>query len=146
MISLPRVLSTTLVALITLAGSAHQLQAQTFKVIVNSALTANDVTASALSKVFLKQTNKLPDGTSVTAVYQSKNSSARAAFDKEILGKTVAGVETFWQQQIFSGKDVPPAVKNSDEDVVTFVKATPGGIGYVSAGATVTGVKVITVK
>ncbi|MEO7362892.1 MAG: hypothetical protein ABI120_21345 [Gemmatimonadaceae bacterium] len=146
MISRSRILTASVVVLFTLVGSAHQLFAQSFRVIVNNAVTADDVTASALAKVFLKQTNKLPDGTSVTAVYQSKTSPARAAFDKEILRKTVAGVETFWQLQIFSGKDVPPAVKNSDEDVVTFVKATPGGIGYVSTGASVAGVKVIIVR
>lgn len=34
---------------------------------------------------------------------------------------------------------------DSDEDVVAFVKATPGGIGYVSADGNVVGVKVIDV-
>lgn len=144
--SLFRILTTALVVFVALVGSAYPLQAQSFKVIVNSGATATDVTVSALAKVFLKQSTKLPDGTSVTAVYQSPTSPARRAFDKEILGKSVAGVETFWQQQIFSGKDVPPAVKNSDEDVVAFVKATPGGIGYVTAGAAVAGVKVIAVR
>ena len=45
-----------------------------------------------------------------------------------------------------SGKEVPPATKASDDDVIAFVKATPGGIGYVSAGASTAGVKVIDVK
>lgn len=141
-----RILTTFAVALIALSGSTRQLYAQGYKVIVNSAVGASDITTAALSKVFLKQSDKLPDGTAVTAVYQAKTSATREAFDKAVLGKTVAGVETFWQQQIFSGKDVPPAVKASDDDVISFVKATPGGIGYVSAGAAVAGVKVLAVK
>ncbi|MBC8085956.1 MAG: phosphate ABC transporter substrate-binding protein, partial [Phycisphaerae bacterium] len=52
----------------------------------------------------------------------------------------------YWQQQIFSGKDVPPASKHTDEDVINFVKSTPGGIGYVSASSAAAGVKVIAVK
>jgi ABC-type phosphate transport system substrate-binding protein len=79
-------------------------------------------------------------------VYQVKAAAPRIVFDKTVLGKSVAAVETYWQQQIFSGKDVPPPAKGSDDDVIAFVKATPGGIGYVSAGAAVAGVKVIGVK
>ena len=52
---------------------------------------------------------------------------------------------SFWQQQIFAGKDVPPDTKASDADVIAFVSATPGAIGYVSAGAAVAGVKVVKV-
>lgn len=141
-----RILSTLTAALIAIFASAPTVHAQGFKVIVNSAVGASDITTAALSKVFLKQTTKLPDGTAVTAVYQGKASPTREAFDKAVLGKTVAGVETFWQQQIFSGKDVPPAVKASDDEVISFVKSTPGGIGYVSAGAAVAGVKVLAVK
>lgn len=63
-----------------------------------------------------------------------------------MIGRPVTAVETFWQQQLFSGKELPPAVKASDDDVVAFVKAAPGGIGYVSAGANVVGVIVIDVK
>jgi ABC-type phosphate transport system substrate-binding protein len=79
-------------------------------------------------------------------VDQGKASSVRAAFSKAVLGRPVSAVESYWQQQIFSGKDVPPAAKGSDDEVVTFVKANPGAIGYVSAGASTAGVKVVDVK
>ena len=38
------------------------------------------------------------------------------------------------------------AVRASDDEVLAFVRATPGAIGYVSAGASTSGVKVITVR
>jgi hypothetical protein len=63
-----------------------------------------------------------------------------------VLGRSVGAVETFWQQQIFSGKEVPPPVKASDDDVIAFVKANAGAIGYVSASTSTAGVKVIDVK
>jgi ABC-type phosphate transport system substrate-binding protein len=127
-------------------GSANALEAQGFKVVANSSVTASEVPGDALSKVFLKQSKKLPDGTAVTPVDLPKNSDVRAAFTKSVHGRAVSAVETFWQQQIFSGKEVPPAAKNSDAEVLAFVKATPGAIGYVSAGASTEGVKVIAVK
>jgi ABC-type phosphate transport system substrate-binding protein len=132
--------------LVAVVAPARSLAAQEFKIIANNSVSASSISADALAKVFLKQTDKLPDGSAATPVYQSKTSATRIAFDKAILGKSVAGVETFWQQQIFSGKDVPPASKSTDDDVINFVKSTPGGIGYVSAGSAAAGVKVIAVK
>lgn len=139
-------ISTLAFLLVAVVAPFRSAAAQDFKIVANNTVAATSVSADVLAKVFLKQVDKLPDGSATTPVYQSKSSATRIAFDKAILGKSVAGVETFWQQQIFSGKDVPPAAKNTDDDVINFVKSTPGGIGYVSAGAAVAGVKVIAVK
>jgi ABC-type phosphate transport system substrate-binding protein len=132
--------------LVAVAAPGQSAAAQDFKIVANNSVAASSIGPDVLAKLFLKQTSKFPDGAAATPVYQSKSSATRAAFDKAILGKSVAGVETYWQQQIFSGKDVPPASKNGDDEIIAFVKATPGGIGYVSAGAAVAGVKVIAIK
>ncbi len=131
---------------LALASITRSVEAQAFKVIANANVSAADVSADALSKVFLKQSKKLPDGTAVTPVDLGKDSDVRAAFTKAVHGRAVSAVETFWQQQIFSGKEVPPATKSGDADMLAFVKATPGAIGYVSAGASTDGVKVIAVR
>ncbi|MEO7999154.1 MAG: phosphate ABC transporter substrate-binding protein [Gemmatimonadaceae bacterium] len=120
--------------------------AQEVKIVANSAVSASDITSDLASKIFLKQTSKFADGSAAVPVYQAKTAPARIAFDKAVLGKTVAAVETFWQGQIFSGKDTPPASKPSDDDVIAFVKSTPGGIGYVSSAAATAGVKVLVLK
>ncbi len=120
--------------------------AQDFKVIVNSANSTSELPAAVASKIFLKEAAKFPNGTAATPVDQGKASPVRAAFSKTVVGRPVAAVETYWQQQIFSGKEVPPASKSSDDDVIAFVKANPGAIGYVSGGASTAGVKVVDVK
>ena len=135
-----------LCATVALAGAAQSASAQDYKVIVNSGVAVSDLSADQAAKIFLKQTDKFASGTAAVPVYQVKASAIRSAFDKAVLGKTVAAVETFWQQQIFSGKEVPPPTKATDDEVVSFVKATPGGIGYVSAAAAVAGVKVVAIK
>lgn len=136
----------TIVVALASCALAQGLAAQEVKIIANSAVAANDITADLASKIFLKQSTKFADGSPATPVYQAKTAPARIAFDKAVLGKTVAAVETFWQGQIFSGKDVPPATKAGDDDVIAFVKSTPGGIGYVSSGAATAGVKVLVLK
>lgn len=115
-------------------------QAQGFVVIVNSADAASTLSKSEVSNIFLKKSSKL------VPVDQAKNSSIREAFTKAVHGRPTAAIQSYWQQQIFAGKDVPPAEKASDADVVAFVKATPGSIGYVSDKAELgSGVKAITI-
>lgn len=133
-------------AAVALCLAAAPAAAQDFKVIVNSANAASELPAATVSRIFLKEADKFPDGSAAVPVDQGKTTPVRAAFTKAVIGRAVSAVETFWQQQIFSGKEVPPATKPSDDEVIAFVKANPGAIGYVSAGASTAGVKVIAVK
>lgn len=125
---------------------AAPVAAQDVKVIVNAANSTTELESGIAGKLFLKQSAKFPNGTAAQPVDQAKTSSVRASFSKSVLGRSVGAVETFWQQQIFSGKEVPPPVKASDDDVIAFVKANAGAIGYVSASTSTAGVKVIDVK
>ncbi len=136
----------TVLATLALFVVATPAAAQDVKVIVNSANATADLPGDVVTKLFLKQTTKFPNGTAAQPVDQAKGSSVRAAFSKSVLGRGVAAVESYWQQQIFSGKDVPPPTKASDDEVVAYVKANVGAIGYVSAGASTAGVKVVDVK
>lgn len=64
----------------------------------------------------------------------------------QVLGRTVQTLDTYRQGQIFSGTDVSPASKATDDDAVAFVNANPGAIGYVSGSAGTAGVKVVVIQ
>ena len=140
-----RILSGLLVAVAMLAV-ARPAAAQGFKVIANEGVSETELSKDVAAKLFLKQAAKFPSGTAAKPVDLNKASAVRAEFSTAVLGRPVTAVETYWQQQIFSGKDVPPPAKASDDDVIAFVKGTPGAIGYVSAAAATAGVKVIAIK
>lgn len=106
-----------------------------------------EVSKGAVSKLFLKQERKFPSGAVATIVDPGKSSPVREAFSTAVIGRSVGAVEQYWQQQLFSGRDVPPVTKASDDEVLALVKSTPGAIGYVSDGAVVpSGVKVLSLK
>jgi len=117
-----------------------------FKVIVNSSNSSAKISKTDLNAVFLKKMVKWSDGTPAAPVNQAKKSPVRDSFTTTVHGKSVAAVDSYWQQQIFSGRDVPPAEKASDADVVAFVKANAGAVGYISDSAPTAGVKVISVE
>ena len=85
-------------------------------------------------------------GGDVSPVDLGAESGARRAFSKSVLGKSMSAVRSYWQQQIFSGRGVPPPELGSGREVVSFVRRTPGAIGYVSSSTSVGGVKTIEIR
>lgn len=124
---------------------AREASAQEFQVVVNASAGVSEISAAELSKIFQKKAGKLPSGESAKPVDQEKDAAVREAFSKAVHGRSAGQIESYWQQQIFSGKDVPPEKKSTDAEVIEWVKANPGAIGYVSAGTSVAGVKVVKV-
>jgi ABC-type phosphate transport system substrate-binding protein len=127
-----------------LASANVWAQAKSYKVIVNPSNPISSMSREDLSRIFLKKTTKFPDGRGASPVDLSVNSSTRENFSKDVHGKPASAVEAYWQQLIFSGRDVPPAQK-SESGALDFVRSNENGIGYVSAGADTAGVKVISV-
>ena len=136
-----KILCPLLLCLLTLPAVAAD-----FKVIVNTSNPATTLTKDQISEYLMKRTLVWPDGRAVVAVDQRPDSPVRAAFSLQIIGRAATAVKNHWHQQIFSGRAIPPAERNGDHAVIEFVKASPGAVGYVSASADTTGVKVITVR
>ena len=133
-------------ALIAGTALAAPAQAASYKLIVNNSVPVSSLSKKAVSDLFLKKTIKWENGTAVMPVDQLDSSNAREGFSKDVHGKPAAAVKSYWNQQIFSGRDVPPVEKKSDAEVLSFVRSTPGAIGYVSEAASVDGVRVVTVN
>ena len=123
-----------------------QLNAQTYRIIVNNSNSITSLSKTEVSNFFLKKRIQWSNGTEVVPVDLNARSPVRETFSKDIHNKTTAQVRAFWQQSVFSGKATPPVEMDNDDKVIEFVKANPGAIGYVSATANVQGVKVITVN
>jgi len=132
------------VIFLSLASATVGGQDKTYKIIVNPSNPMVSITRENVSRIFLKKTTKFPNGLNASPVDLPANSGTRESFSKDVLGKTAASVEGYWQQLIFSGRDVPPPQKK-EGGVLDFVRSNDNGIGYVSASTDTTGVKVVTV-
>jgi ABC-type phosphate transport system substrate-binding protein len=137
----------SIVLALLVAASWHTAaMAAGYKVIVNNANDVSSLAKKDLVQYFLKKNTKWGNGTPVVAVDQTEKSAARERFTLEVHGKSVSALKSYWQQQIFSGRDVPPVEKSTDAQVVAFVRQNPGAIGYVAEGADTAGTKVVTVQ
>jgi ABC-type phosphate transport system substrate-binding protein len=117
-----------------------------FKVVVNSRCALATISREDLSRLFLKKTANWVCGDWVQAVDQADDSEVRARFTSDVHRKSLKAVKAYWRQQIFSGQDVPPPEKSTDEEVVEFVRGHTSGIGYVSKDALTRGVRVLEVR
>lgn len=143
-----KTMKTIALSLMTLVAvlAARPAEAQQFKVVAHESVASSSLSASQLSDIFQKKKRTFPDGANATPVDLGASSPTREAFSQAVHGRGTSAVEAWWQQQIFSGKDVPPETKDSDAAVLAYVAATPGAIGYVSSSAAlVAGVKEIPV-
>ncbi len=115
-----------------------------FKLVVNSANPVVSLSRKEAAALFLKKAKAWDHGDPAEPIDLPEGSAVREAFSLSVLNKTVTRVNAYWQVKIFSGKGVPPQQLTSEREVLEFVKARRGAIGYVAASAAmVEGVKVI---
>jgi len=122
-------------------GAQEQVE---FKVVVSAANPSDTLSTEALSRIFLKKLRTWSNGEPADPVDLESKSPVRESFSKAVHGRSVSAIKSYWQKMIFSGRDVPPAEKANDEEVLAYVSQTQWAIGYVSAAAKIgQGVKVV---
>jgi ABC-type phosphate transport system substrate-binding protein len=117
-----------------------------YLVIVNVANPTSVASRRFIGDAFLKKTTRWPNGDVIRPVDQADDSGVRRRFTGDILKRSVAAVKSYWQQIVFTGRDLPPPELGSDEEVVKFVAKHPGAVGYVAGDAPIAGVKVLGVE
>jgi hypothetical protein len=139
--TLPRraaVLATALLltwGMLAARGTARAESAPDFRVIVHPDNPSTALSRDFLIDVFLKRTTRWNDGETIRPVDQRSDSFVRRRFSESVLQRSVAAVKSYWQQRIFSGRELPPPELESDEAVVNYVMKHRGAVGYVSGAA-----------
>ncbi len=131
-----------LAGLCGIAPAAHA-QDLGFRIVVNPSNPVASLTVEDVGRIFLKKATKWENGMTIAPVDQGSSARVRGVFSDAVHGRSASAIVSYWQQQIFSGRGVPPVEKQSDAEVIEYVRAHPGAIGYVSPGATTAGVRVI---
>ena len=117
-----------------------------FRIVAHPGNSATALDRRFLEDAFLKKIKAWPSGEIIRPVDLEPGSEVRRRFTDQVLRRPLAAVRAYWQQRIFSGRDVPPPELNSDEEVIKYVHKHAGAIGYVSGAAPVDGLRVIAVQ
>ncbi len=118
-----------------------------FRVVVHAGNPLDSIDQAKLERLFLKKESRWADNTKVQPVDRDSNAPTRVAFSRAVLKKEVNWVKSYWQRQLFSGRDTPPLELDSDRDVLEYIAKNPGAIGYVSPSTNLgAGVKALRVN
>jgi len=134
------------IAFAVLVSRPARSQSDEFVVVVNRENPAASVARDFLSDAFLKKSTHWDGGATIQPVDQWAASPVRGAFSSTVLRRAVSAVRSYWQQRIFSGGELPPPELDSDDAVIRYVARYPGGVGYVSPGAKLGAVKVVSIQ
>lgn len=134
-----------LLALVPAVSANERPRAPAYLVIVHPNNPATTVSRTFLQDAFLKKITRWPHDDGIRPADLPPSAPARIRFTQEVLKRTVLAVKSYWQQRIFSGRDVPPPELDRDEAVVAHVLKHEGAIGYVSGTANLNGAKPLAV-
>jgi ABC-type phosphate transport system substrate-binding protein len=137
-------LAFALVELYSLTAAADDSDG--FQVIVPWNVPIDTLDVSFVADIFLKKRTRWADSTVAKPVDLKPSSEIRTRFSEFVLKRPVVAVRNYWQEKIFSGRDLPPPEVDSDLAVVRYVASHEGAIGYVSPSAKLERVKKVTLR
>jgi ABC-type phosphate transport system substrate-binding protein len=117
-----------------------------YQVIVNPNNPTPPVDRHFVEDAFLKKITNWPGGGAIRPVDLPAGSPVRRRFSEEVLLRSVEAVRGYWEQRIFSGRDVPPPELDNEEDVVKYVLKYEGAVGYVSGATKLEGPRVLVIQ
>ena len=125
----------TILLLVALSPSTIlRAQEVPYRLIVHISNPINHLSRDQVSKIFLRQVTQWDNHLPVLPVDQTPESPVRRSFTKQVHQRTIASVQTWWQQQTFAGVAVAPPERSSDDAVLEYIRQYPNAIGYVRAG------------
>ncbi len=95
-----------------------------------------------VSRIFLGQSERLPDGTPTQVLHEKQNQSR---FYAEVLGRDPAQVEKYWARAIFSGRVKPPREVPAAA-LKGVIAATPGALAYMERSEVDASVRIIRIE
>ena len=135
----PFILAVAMAAALVSPAAAADVQ-----VIANPGVDVVELSAEDLKDIFLGGKTAI-GATEVKPVFE-QSGAAHDAFLRTYLGKSDAALRNHFKTLVFTGKGSQPKSFATDAEMLKYVAATKGAIGYVSGSADTAGAKKISVK
>jgi ABC-type phosphate transport system substrate-binding protein len=104
------------------------------QVIAHQNIQNNELNLNELRAIFSLRARRWPDGTPITVFVLRDEHEAHRQFLLKTLKMLPHQLRRQWDRYIYSGIGQGPTVVESQEEMLSKVKATPGGIGYFEGG------------
>ena len=133
-----------LIFVVMLASFGAPGATEDVQIIVNPGVAVTELRADELKDIFLG-TRTAIGGVAVEPVFE-ESGAAHDAFLKTYIGRSDAALRNYFKTLVFTGRGTQPKAFGSDAEVLKYVAATKGAIGYVSASADTSGARKVHVR
>lgn len=133
------ILIITAILMMCSTGSAEVI------IIVNNAVPVYQISQSDASKIFLGKKTSWDDGTEIS-VGVLRSGAVHDDFLKQIVKKTSSQFDTYWKRMIFTGSGQSPSTYDSEAEIVQFVGAVRGAVGYIDSATPHSNVKTVDIR
>ena len=134
------------VALTLMSAAPSGSGTQEFQVVVHASVRGAWISRTNLTAIFTRQADRWGDKAVAKPVDQSAKSPVRHAFTVSVLGRSMGEIQQYWQNRVATDRVFPPPIMATDEEVLRYVAATAGAVGYVGLDTAIPeGVKVLSV-
>jgi ABC-type phosphate transport system substrate-binding protein len=114
--------------LLTLSGASFASD----RVVVVANIAQNSVTLTKSQVRDLFMSGASPESLPLSPVTISPGEQSRTIFNTRIIGLPESRIQAYWAQMRFSGRLTPPKEVESEEQMLDYLKANEGSIGYLS--------------
>src|SRR5580765_609587 len=105
--------------------------AQDVMIVVNSSVPVSQITETQLRDIFTGVRTRFDNGTRAVPV-MLKGGPVHEVFLHRHVGDTPDEFRVRWRKAVFTGQGSMPKECRSEAELLNYVEATPGAIGYVS--------------
>ena len=125
-------------AMLLLLVAAPAPASEGIRFVANPALRGATIDVAEIRLAYLGEPVRVGDTPLVPVLYHRE--SVEEEFARGYLRRTASQYTTYWRQRIFSGKGSPPRSFRRIDDLLAFVRRTPGAIAVVDADSPCDGV------
>ena len=119
----------TLLLILGVCNGATAVAPSSFVVVANVDTPALD--ADTLQKIYLGKVVEV-NGRPITPVNLAKGNVLRSAFMEQVLEQNDEKFIAYWTVRRYIGKGSPPREFATTEDLLAFLRKTPGAVGYLN--------------
>lgn len=120
-----------LLPLLTAAGLLASLPAAAdLVVVVNPKSGVERLSRDEVINIFLGRYRQLPSGISAQPVDMPASQPEKSLMYRLLVGKDLDQIASYWSRLVFSGRTSPPVQATSTEELIRFVAANRGAVGY----------------
>jgi len=100
-------------------------------IITNANVQQSEISKSSLKKIYLGKLKKYSNGDKIKPVDLPSDTAIHKMFYTLVMNKSNSAMNRYWSKLKYTGKGKPPKELTNNREIIKWVAATKGAVGYI---------------